>query len=568
MNLWFMKDMARLAAERDALLALASRASWLSVSAPRFDDDARVCVSVEITVGERVFKALLRYPAAFPHSPPSVLPEDRAKWSSHQYGSGGELCLEYGPDNWTPDLTGAAMVASAERLLRTETPTDEAPAPVAPSRHALTSGQELRSRSLRYLVTRDLATYLDTLPLGATLTAELLWRSQDKQHTLVLVRLLSDEGVVWNDASVPEAAWAGAVLHKCRVLVTQPDRNPPRATTRETLAQAIAELCCDLQMRDPEIEFLMLWSNLASRMIWFAKDDEAIDFAKVESEGGSRLPSSYQQLQGRAVGLVGCGSAGSKIATMLARSGVGRLVLVDDDVLLPENLIRNDLDWTGVGEHKVRGVARRARLVSPTITVEMEMKRLAGQESSGVADSVLHKLQNCDLIVDATADPEVFNLLAGIATAQPRPLVWLEIFAGGIGGLVARSRPDLDPSPQVARARIAAWCDERGVPAPRAERPYEAGSQTAPLVADDADVGVIAAHAARMALDSLLEDVPSAFPASAYMIGLSGEWIFTEPFDTRRIDLGRPEPRPTPQEPSAEAKALLVQMLSAVDADA
>ena len=122
MSLWFIKDMARLAAERDALLALASRVPWLSVSAPRFDDDARVCVSVQIKVGERAFKALLRYPAAFPHSPPSVLPEERELWSSHQYGSGGELCLEYGPDNWTTDLTGAAMVESAERLLRTETP--------------------------------------------------------------------------------------------------------------------------------------------------------------------------------------------------------------------------------------------------------------------------------------------------------------------------------------------------------------------------------------------------------------------------------------------------------------
>ena len=40
---------------------------------------------------------------------------------------------------------------------------------------------------------------------------------------------------------------------------------------------------------------------------------------------------------------------GSKLAASLARSGVRRFVLVEEDVLLPENLVRNDLDWRDVG---------------------------------------------------------------------------------------------------------------------------------------------------------------------------------------------------------------------------
>ena len=56
------------------------------------------------------------------------------------------------------------------------------------------------------------------------------------------------------------------------------------------------------------------------------------------------------------------------------------------------------------------------------------------------------------------------------------------------------------------------------------------------LIADDSDVGVIAAHAARMAVDVLVYPDTTAFRHPAYVIGLAKEWIFTEPFDTRPID--------------------------------
>ena len=41
------------------------------------------------------------------------------------------------------------------------------------------------------------------------------------------------------------------------------------------------------------------------------------------------------------------------------------------------------------------------------------------------------------------------------------------------------------------------------------------------MIADDADVSVIAAHAARMGIDLLIPREPSAYPDSVYMIGLS-----------------------------------------------
>ena len=85
----------------------------------------------------------------------------------------------------------------------------------------------------------------------------------------------------------------------------------------------------------------------------------------LEPSSSPRLDKNHSDLATRKVAIVGCGSMGSKIATTLARSGVGEFILVDDDILLPENLVRNDLDWREVALHKVDGLADKLEYVQP-----------------------------------------------------------------------------------------------------------------------------------------------------------------------------------------------------------
>ena len=55
------------------------------------------------------------------------------------------------------------------------------------------------------------------------------------------------------------------------------------------------------------------------------------------------------------------------------------------------------------------------------------------------------------------------------------------------------------------------------------------------MVADDADVAVIAAHMTRLVVDTLLGG-PSDLAHSAYVIGFKKTWIFDAPFDVWPID--------------------------------
>jgi len=122
--IWYLEDFQRLRREREALEALATSVDWLTPITWRIDDSVRLIWDADISTPAGLRAISLRYPGHFPHSPPSVLPrDDSERWSDHQYGPGGELCLEFGPDNWHPDITGADLIASAQRLLQGERPT-------------------------------------------------------------------------------------------------------------------------------------------------------------------------------------------------------------------------------------------------------------------------------------------------------------------------------------------------------------------------------------------------------------------------------------------------------------
>lgn len=65
----------------------------------------------------------------------------------------------------------------------------------------------------------------------------------------------------------------------------------------------------------------------------------------------------------------GCGSVGSYVALELARSGVGRFLLIDHDVLSYANVCRHQCGISDVGRYKTLAVADRIRLINPAATV-------------------------------------------------------------------------------------------------------------------------------------------------------------------------------------------------------
>jgi molybdopterin/thiamine biosynthesis adenylyltransferase len=209
----------------------------------------------------------------------------------------------------------------------------------------------------------------------------------------------------------------------------------------------------------------------------------------ISSVAGARQPAGTEGLKEARVGIVGLGSVGSKVAISLARSGITDFLLVDDDIMLGENVARNELTWSSVGTHKVSAVSEALRLIGPNIKVDVRQSRIGGQESAVTAAGVLNALAKCDIVLDATARPEGFLTLAAISKSARKPLVWCEVFAGGYGGFIARARPEMDPNPYAVRDALHEYLS--GLP----QAPFKAAvdyddTVGVALAAFDSDVGL------------------------------------------------------------------------------
>jgi hypothetical protein len=559
---WFVEEPQRFRAERQAIEELLAATNWLEAGTWRFDASLRVAYDAEIAVGDQRFPVTLQYPNHFPHSPPLVLPRDaEARWSAHQYGRSGELCLEIGPDNWHSSLTGADMLRSAHKLVELERPAAKGEKRDVPSRHATTLGQDLRGTENRLMITRELGRLLATLPVGPFHTGKLVFLPHEEVNVCLVGSLRLQDGSEWVDPSIPRQLRYESIEPKFALFRWAENAALPVAANAAELRAAVS--ANTENTRDCAYIFISRGESLTG--YWLNEDKNTFSQYTAIAPGAalSRLDETHGLLTDKQVAVVGCGSLGSKVAVMLARAGVKSFLLVDDDVLLPDNLVRHELDWSEVGTHKVDAVARRIHFVSPDAKCSVRRHRLGGQEASGSVETLIEGLAAADLIFDATANSRAFGYISAAAASGKKPVVWAEVFGGGYGGLIARHRSGIEPDPADMRLAIEEWCREQDKPAQPAQG-YESRIDDVTWIADDADVTVIAANAARLAIDTLMGRDPSAFPYSAYLIGLAKEWIFEQPFDTRPIPVGSPvtlEKSPLDDETKRTEGAFVAEML-------
>lgn len=573
--MWFIRHAERFKTEIAGIEILQARAPWLTAINNRMRKGLRFGVEFDLVVNGEALPFTLEYPTFFPETPPSVIPRDERRHSSHQYGAGGELCLEFRSDNWDPSVTGAMMIESAYRLLAGEQPALDERA-VVPSVHQASLGQQLRGSGCRFLFTLGLRDHAAALAEGTSHPCRIVEiAGPNKTWTTYVAAVGADEEPSWSETTIPlgndkgEAAMLIRVSSLAQTVITDQD-----SLDKLTATAAPVDT---LPANDNLLSRMTVVADHADARLYFSYKHEGawrvIPYHTINltDEAATRLPAAYAALAGKKIGLIGAGSLGSKIATSLARSGVGAFVVVDDDILKPGNLIRHDLDVGSLGAHKVDGLEARLRAVAPAVRVSVRRIVLGGQESSGTTASVLDELASCDLLIDASADPQAFNFVASVARNIVRPMVWAEVYAGGIGGFVGRVRPGIEPPPHAARRQYLAWCREQDVPWQGDGGHYDLNrGDGPPLVADDADVAVIAAHTARVAIDVLVRPEGSAFPHSAYVIGLATGWIFSAPFETHPFDFS-PEGEWRQDTPEAQADAAIEYVVSlleqSVDAD-
>ncbi len=171
-------------------------------------------------------------------------------------------------------------------------------------------------------------------------------------------------------------------------------------------------------------------------------------------EGQMRLKKS-------SVLLVGTGALGSPAALYLAAAGVGRLGLVDPDVVDVSNLHRQVLHgepW--IGKPKLESAAARLREINPHVELELHRVRFAPDNAMTIA-------ARYDVLIDGSDNFPTRFLTNDVACLLKKPLVYgaihryegqATVFAPHLGGPCYRCMvPDMPPPGSVPS------CAEAGV---------------------------------------------------------------------------------------------------------
>ncbi len=252
---------------------------------------------------------------------------------------------------------------------------------------------------------------------------------------------------------------------------------------------------------------------------------EPVSITRVDADWALARDHSLDILRARRekrVLLLGCGSLGSPLAKALARSGIGRLDIVDAQLMGVENTSRHALGIRDVGKSKADALAQQLRQDIPGLNVR-----------GYLADAPMWVTKNCkpdayDLVVECTAESSVRTFIshtrATLFGDAPVIHAWTEPLCSA--GHVVLTQPDVawpvdDPADTLVNASDLSTRDTRvNLPAcSDGFHPYGA-----------ADIELVAAFAAERII-GILDDMrqPSTvwswIRSSAYFEGLSVQVI-------------------------------------------
>lgn len=129
-----------------------------------------------------------------------------------------------------------------------------------------------------------------------------------------------------------------------------------------------------------------------------------------------------EKLRNASVLVIGAGGLGCPILLYLTAAGVGRIGIIDDDVVDVSNLQRQVLfDTNDVGQSKAATAAQKLQLQNPHITFQTWQERLTSQNA-------LVLFEQFDLIIDGTDNFPTRYLINDACVLTGKPFVFGSIF--------------------------------------------------------------------------------------------------------------------------------------------
>lgn len=163
------------------------------------------------------------------------------------------------------------------------------------------------------------------------------------------------------------------------------------------------------------------------------------------SEHSARIPG-LEFLGAKRVGIIGCGSIGSKIAASLNAAGIEGLVLVDKETMEPANSVRHECGVKYFGISKAFALCELLSSLRPEIRNNC-LPFFADPFNFGNTQraKIISEFRKCDLIIEATGNQLLSRAVCELATAISRPVVFVSVTNGAWSGEIFRYLPGKTP---------------------------------------------------------------------------------------------------------------------------
>jgi sulfur carrier protein ThiS adenylyltransferase len=136
-------------------------------------------------------------------------------------------------------------------------------------------------------------------------------------------------------------------------------------------------------------------------------------------------PEIHQKIKKSIVGIAGLGGLGSAIAIALARIGVGKLILVDFDVVEPSNLNRQQYFVHQIGMLKVEALQKNVAAINPYVKIQVSQEKLD-------RNNVERIFKEAEVVVEAFDHAEEKAMLIN-AVSEKMPDKYI-VAASGVAG--------------------------------------------------------------------------------------------------------------------------------------
>ena len=469
MATWYERDPRRFARE-----VLAWRARGFALAAEHLRAAHRVRFEGDATAVGETQRVVVDYPEGFPYARPEVrLPNLPIQATDeHRTLGDGQLCLRgYVPDGWDHSEDGASLLPDVERWIGShrsgiwENP-HEAPDLMVlnrqrigatvlfddPSDSAIPEAGEIlvdvQTRGNAHLVhVREIG---KALRYGQFLDPQRMTRFSGIYTTLSgppvdLARAMISDGLVSAEDAVKHITAAGGTAVPHKEHRKKKGQKPGGTRQHQLIALRFPMKSGSRQQTVWEV----LWWDTGKRMYTAAQVHYRSDtFNRV------RHVVDLDRLEKAHVAVLGVGAIGGTVALELARSGVGMLTLIDNDVIAPGNLARHVSELRQVGLPKVCAVAEQIRRRFPNVKVTEGFAGAQLTNLYGSFDALVDLARTVDAVAVCVGNHNLHQFVNDALIVAGKVGVYAWVGPDAVAGRVVR----IDPG-----ATGCFWCYEHWV---------------------------------------------------------------------------------------------------------